>query len=403
MQFKFPSVYYLFVITLVFFSACKKESTPVCAHDWEVDPAGQWYRGDLHVHATDASNDTGGDSYPSDIKQKAQEAGLDFVVLTDHSNSTGSDPDTTYEDPALFNMGPEFPYWDSAAMLTDLGNFLMICGNELSPRHPGSEPTGHIGCLPFNLNTFDQNYVFTDRPMGTVDGANTLNQASEAGCFKVLNHPYAFNRWIAFDWTSYDYNAMEVWNGTIGYDDFDKFGYDAWICDLLAGRQVSAIGGSDNHRVFTPAPGQVLDPALGYPTTMVFAESLSWDNIMQGLSEGNTAIVEGDSRIFIDDYTKGKCRANGEDVAWVRLRGEADVNLVNPKLTLYHFTSCNDPRPNTDAYPIPEENVLVEIDLSAGSSFDEGVEVEGQSGVYTAVLSGDGYHYWALSKAIVIK
>jgi hypothetical protein len=160
MQFKFPSVYYLFVITLVFFSACKKESTPVCAHDWEVDPAGQWYRGDLHVHATDASNDTGGDSYPSDIKQKAQEAGLDFVVLTDHSNSTGSDPDTTYEDPALFNMGPEFPYWDSAAMLTDLGNFLMICGNELSPRHPGSEPTGHIGCLPFNLNTFDQNYVF---------------------------------------------------------------------------------------------------------------------------------------------------------------------------------------------------------------------------------------------------
>ncbi|MFT5620452.1 MAG: hypothetical protein ACI9QR_000782, partial [Flavobacteriaceae bacterium] len=123
----------------------------------------------------------------------------------------------------------------------------------------------------------------------------------------------------------------------------------------------------------------------------------------QGLSEGNTAIVEGDSRIFIDDYTKGKCRANGEDVAWVRLRGEADVNLVNPKLTLYHFTSCNDPRPNTDAYPIPEENVLVEIDLSAGSSFDEGVEVEGQSGVYTAVLSGDGYHYWALSKAIVIK
>lgn len=394
---------YVLILTslILCLTSCKKDKGPVCSETWEADPSGQWYHGDLHVHATGASNDTGGDSYPSDIKQKAQEIGLDFVVLTDHSNSTGSDADTTYEDPALFNMGPEFPYWDSAALLTD-ANFLMVCGNEISPRHPGTQPTGHIGCLPANLNTFDQNYVFTDRPMGTVDGANTLEQATEAGCFKILNHPYAINKWIAFDWTSYDYNAMEIWNGTIGYDDFDKFAYGAWICDLLAGRNVAPIGGSDNHRVFTPAPGQLLDPALGYPKTMVFAESLTWDNIVQGLEAGNTAVVEGESRLYIDDYTSGKCRANGEDVNWIRLRGKVDANLTNPKLTLYHFTDCDDPRPSTDAYPIPEEHIIKEFNLDPNVSFDEGIEIPGLPGVYTAVLSGDGFHYWALSRAVII-
>src|SRR5690606_15787840 len=68
--------------------------------------SGQWWAGDFHVHATGASNDTGGDSLPEDIAMVAQQRGLDFVVLTDHSNSTGSDPSTTDEDPLLFNMGP---------------------------------------------------------------------------------------------------------------------------------------------------------------------------------------------------------------------------------------------------------------------------------------------------------
>jgi hypothetical protein len=395
--------YIFFLISLVLcLASCKKDNSPTCSETWEADPPGQWYRGDLHVHATGASNDTGGDSYPIDIRDKALEIGLDFVVLTDHSNSTGSDVDTTFEDPALFNMGPEFPYWDATAALTIPGSFLFVCGNEISPRHPGSEPTGHIGCVPLNLNNFDQNYVFTDRPMGAVDGANTLMQATEAGCFKIVNHPYAINRWIAYDWTSFDYNAMEVWNGTIGFDDFDKFGYRAWICDLLQGRKVTPIGGSDTHRVNTPAPGQILDPALAYPVTAVFAESLTWDNIMEGLIAGNVYIGEGESSIQIDDYTEGKCRANGTDVAWIRLRGDIDANLSNAKISLYYYTACDDPRPNTNSYPILSENLIFEKELNQVNRFDEGVRLEDGNGVYAAILSGDGFHYWALSRAIVI-
>ena len=85
---------------------------------YEVPAPGEWLEGDFHVHSTGASNDTGGESWPEVIAAKAKEQGLFFVVLTDHSNSTGSDVSTTDEDPALFNMGPEFMYWERAAELS---------------------------------------------------------------------------------------------------------------------------------------------------------------------------------------------------------------------------------------------------------------------------------------------
>ena len=395
----------IFICALLVLSACKeKKEVAYCneAQTWEEDPIGNWYVGDFHVHATGASNDTGGDSYPIDIKQKAIERGLDFVVLTDHSNSTGSDASTTAEDSTLFNQGPEFPYWDTAALLSD-ANFLMINGNEISPVNAdNSIPTGHVGCIPKSLNTFNKNYVFTDRPKGTVTGASALRQAKDAGCFNVLNHPYSPTPWIAFDWTSYNYEAIEVWNGTLGFDVYDQYGYDVWICDLLSGKKVSPIGASDCHRVNTAEPGVVLDPALGYPSTAVFAQSFTWDNIMEGLEEGNVSIFEGESRLFINEYTEGKCHAYGEDVYWIRLRGKADINLIEPRIILNYYTSCNDPRPSTDEFAIPNTNIFFEQEIVPGESFDVAIKIEGKKGVFTAILKGNSTHYLALSKAIIV-
>ncbi|MDZ4845003.1 MAG: CehA/McbA family metallohydrolase [Chitinophagales bacterium] len=392
-----------FLLLLLVIASCEKD-TGKCGNTWEADPVGQWYVGDLHVHATGASNDTGGDSYPEDVKRVAIERGLDFVVLTDHSNSTGSDATTTDEDSLLFNQGPEFPYWDSAAFYTD-ANFLMIDGNEISPVNLDNNiPTGHIGCVPMDLSAFNKEYVFTDRPKGTVNGANAMSQATAAGCFKILNHPYALIKWIAYDWTSYDYDAMEIWNGTIGFDPYgDEDAYQAWICDLLAGKQVTPIGSSDCHRVNTAPPGTGLNPALGYPSTAVFAQSLLWNNIMQGLKNGDVAIFEGESRLFINDYTENKCHANGNNISWLRLRGKADSKLQNAVLKLHLYTSCNDTRPSTDTYPVAADTVLHEAAITPGESFDIAVKVSAGAGVYNATLKGSGFHYFAISKAIVVK
>jgi len=371
------------------------------AQTWEEDPIGQWYIGDFNVHATGASNNTDGNSFPIDIKRKALERSLDFLVLTDYSYSTGSDVNSLEEDTALYNQGPEFPYWKTAAMLSDV-DFLMIDGNEISPEsEDGVSPKGHIACIPTSLSSFDTTYVFVDRPKGEVSGANALQQATAAGCFKILNHPYNSDIALAFDWTSYNYDAIEVWNGKNGFDEYDKLSYDTWICDLLLGKQLTPIGGSDCHSVSTEAPGTDGFSALAYPSTAVFASSLTWDNIITGLSEGEVAIFEGNSRLYIDDYTAGKCRANGKDVFYIRLRGVADENMVNPVLSLNFYTNCADVRPSENAFPELGNLVLYEQELAPGESFDIAVEVEGKTGVFAATLIGESNHYIALSKAII--
>lgn len=377
---------------------------------FEDDPAGAWYPGDVHVHATGASNDTGGDSFPEDIKTRAMEEGLYFVVLTDHSNSTGSDVTTTEEDPDLFNMGPEFPYWDTAAALSEPGTFLMIDGNEISPVADGevpTEPTGHIGCLPADLDTFDRSGAFTDRPRGTVTGGNVLMQARERGCYTVLNHPYADAIWTSFDWTdsgvmNWGYEAMEVWNGTLSFRDDDAMAYDAWRCDLLAGRQVTPIGASDCHRIFTAAPGRLFDPAIGYPRTYVWATGDTWTDIIAGLRSGIVSIGEGESFVTIDGYADDGARAEDASMAWLRLRIRVDEAAGPATLRIARAFGCDDPRPTSRPAPIIDEEVLLEVEVDRAFEEDAALAVDGEPGVYTATFITRRRPYSAFSRAIVV-
>ena len=101
------------------------------------EAAGQWYAGDFHVHTSVASSDTRYpdghvESFPETIRRVAIERGMSFVVLTDHSNAAGSRVDTQVEDGRLWNHGPEFPLWDTAAQLSTR-DFLLIDGTEFSP------------------------------------------------------------------------------------------------------------------------------------------------------------------------------------------------------------------------------------------------------------------------------
>jgi len=397
----FNSIILLILIVLCVIASCKDEEP--AAFEYEADPPGQWYKGDFHVHATGASNDTGGDSWPIAIKEKAIERNLDFVVLTDHSNSTGSDVDTREEDPALFNLGPEFPYWDKAKTLSEAGKFLMICGNEISPVAEEGEltATGHIGCIPKNIENFDTVTPFIDRPRGTVSGGNALQQAIDRGCFTIINHPYSLAAHIQYDWTNMNYDAIEIWNGTIGYDPSDEFARKAWICDLLNGKNTVAIGASDCHRVHTKTPGDGLDASLGFPATAVFATSLTWDNIINNLQNGNTYIFEGESKLLLDTYTKNGKNSNTQfDI--IRLRGQADKRLSNPVLKLLHTTKCADFRPKNNA-PVLTETLLLEQTILPGDSFDIRMDTIAVRGVYSATLLGDSLFFGALSRAIVVE
>jgi hypothetical protein len=370
---------------------------------FEVDPPGAWYAGDLHVHASGASKGTNNESFPPDIAKTARERGLSFVVLTDHSYADRTNPDAE-EDPAKYNQGPEFPYWDLAASLSEPGAFLMVDGSEICPIAAGalpSEPRGHIGCIPKDLATFDRTGAFVDRPPGEVTGGQALAQAKARGCFAVIDHPYDMLVAIAYDWTGAGYDAMELWYGTLGYDPSDQAAYDAWRCDLLAGRKIVGVGGAACHRLPIAPPGELLDPALGFPRTSVFATELAWPAIVEGLRAGRVSVHDGRSLLRIDGYDADRLRTEGGSTRWIRLRGGLDPAGDDAVLTLRRAFACKDPRPAADPPAVTEE-ILHTIDVKPGSSFDETVAVAGAPGVYTAMLITGSGHYGALSTAIVI-
>ena len=369
------------------------------------EPTDPWWSGDLHVHATGASNDTGGDSPPSEIARVARARGLAFVVLTDHSNSTGSDVNTTDEDPARFNQGPEFPYWDEAARLSEPGVFLMVDGNELSPVSDEPqiiEPRGHIGCVPSDLETFDRAGAIIDRPRGVVTGGAALVQARDRGCFTVVNHPYGLAPWIMFDWTDRGYDALEVWNGGNGFDAADEAAWQAWRCDLLAGKRTTPIGASDNHRVLREPPGEVLHPALGWPSTSVRAPALAWPAVIAALRRGDVALHEGESRVFIEGYDATGLWSSDGPWSWIRVRGRLDPAAGQSRLRLSRATACEDPRPSTVA-PTVTDTPLLERAVDPGTDFDIAVPVEPTDpGVFAATLLRSlPSHYGALSRGLV--
>ncbi len=361
-------------------------------------PGGAWFGGDLHVHATGASNDTGGDSFPARIKEVALERGLSWVVLTDHSNSTGSDPTTRDEDPALFNMGPEFPYWDEVAQLSE-SSFLFVDGNEISPVDEGEiAPTGHVGCAPRDLQTFDTEYVFTDRPRGSVTGGDVLEQAKEAGCFATVNHPYALAAWTAWDWTSTDYDALEVYNGTAAWDQGDFDGLKAWACDVSLGRTVTAVGGSDNHRIEIAPPGDLTNPPLAYPVTWVYIDELTWPNVMDALTRGRVSVTDDGVPLEFDVFGgDGEWLAMpGDSVAaesarWARIRG-AVQGADGPRVVrLYKIVAnaCDDPRePGARTPPTPNWEVVWEAQFEDGETIDEQFEFTATAGDAFFVYKG---------------
>lgn len=380
---------------------------PVVVRDekgFEVDPPGAWYAGDLHVHASGASKGTGEVSYPVDIARVARDRGLSFVVLTDHSYADRAAPDAP-EDPAKYNSGPDFPYWDEAATRTEPGKFLMVDGAEVCPIAAGTwptEPRGHVGCIPQDLATFDRSGAFTDRPPGEVTGGQAVAQVRQRGGLVVIAHPYDMLVPIAYDWTSDDYDAMEIWYGTFGFDATDQSAYDAWRCDLLAGRRTVGVGGAACHHLDIAPPGDPFDPALGFPRTSVFAPELTWPAVMEGLKAGRVSVHDGDSLLVIDGYDPDRRRAEGRDVRVVRLRGRLDASGDEASLTLRRATACTDTRPAYDPPPTIVEQVLHTATIRPGETFDVAVDVDGGAGVYTAMLVTQSAYWGALSRAIVV-
>ena len=280
-----------------------------------------WKTIDPHVHSSLGSNDTDGLGTPDQIESAMTRANLDYIILTDHSNSQGSMSCVDVED--CPNQGPELTQGD-------WGEFVFH-GSELSPRSDEdnmSSPTGHIGCISTDGSGFP-NTTFVDRPFGTVTGRETIEQCHNAGGWAILNHPFGPMPWVAFDWSASDFDAMEIYNGSAGFDGTDAQALEAWEEGLLEGFQWIPIGASDCHRWNTEAPGDLLNPALGWPRTSVGIKVE--EHPLEALMEGRVIINDPQSHLNYWIESNGEAFGPGEKsnrgVLHFKASSEQDLNL----------------------------------------------------------------------------
>ncbi len=261
-----------------------------------------WYRGDLHMHTAHSDGQCpsqSGKMVPCPVfftVDAAARRGLDFIAITDH-NATSH-----------YNAMRELqPYFDKLLLI------------------PGREITTFQGHINF-LGTTD--FVDFRLARGNVPDANTLlRNADRLGGITSINHPDDPSGEICLGcgWTPatkvdmHMLTAVEAVNGGSEMNGRSEISF--WNMQLNNGCRLTGIGGSDNHRPFTP-----LDHAgaIGVPTTVVYAAELSTPAILDGIRAGHVFVDVTGSRDRVLEVTahNGEHPAHAGDLLDAA-RGEA--------------------------------------------------------------------------------
>ncbi len=213
------------------------------------DTRPKWYSGALHLHTTHSDGSTAAAA----VSDAARAAGLDFIVITDHNN-------TTHRREPM----PASP--------------LHIVGEEITT------PGGHASVWGLPEGTWIDFRVSPKEP-GAADAINGFVAAAhKAGGLFAINHPFDNCSACAWEQTiPADLDGLEIWNGGKAPQ---EQAIAMWDRLLRAGRRVTAVGASDWHRL--PAP-------IGAAAVRVLATQLTEPAILDGIRQ-HRVIVMRDAR-----------------------------------------------------------------------------------------------------------
>ncbi|NOU94221.1 phosphoesterase [Paenibacillus sp. LMG 31456] len=236
----------------------------------------RWLKGDLHTHSINSDG-----SYTLEENAAIMEQlGCDFIAMTDHNTSS---------------QNQSFPRNTSVVMI------------------PGYEFTTNFGHSNF-LGVTDP---LDDFRVSNQDDVNKrLSMARERGAKIVLNHPHCdFCPW---EWDfQVDHDWVEVWNGP--WTDRNERTLNWWQQQLVTGRRLTAIGGSDVHR-----PDPYVKHAM--PCTWVLASTKTIEGILNGIDKGHVSISYSPEGPFVElecgSYKIGEVVPNEERNRTIRLQAE---------------------------------------------------------------------------------
>jgi hypothetical protein len=223
----------------------------------------RWYAGDFHVHSKEST-----DAKPT-IEENiafAKTRGLDFIMLSDHNTITQLD-----------FYGP---------IQDKEPDFLLLPGIEYTTY------AGHASAIGVTK--------FVEHKIG-IDPSATIGSAADAiaaqGAIFSVNHPAIDigDLCIGCKWT-HDLDPKKIGGveiATLGLSNggslFSSQAIAFWDSVLDRGSHAAAIGGSDDHNGGVKGTG-LLSSQIGSPTTLVRAEELSVDAILDAIKKGRTVV-----------------------------------------------------------------------------------------------------------------
>ena len=203
-----------------------------------------WLCGDTHMH----SSISDGKYAPDGLIKKCRSKGLDWIIITDHNKNA---------------VGGKSYYSE---------NLLVIPGAEYTGRN------GHMNIFGSGLPEFDGT-----RPEKYEQYLSMSALTHSNGCTVSINHPFCSRFGWRMPLENFPADCVEIWNMFMHQSNMTCVAW--WERQILSGRRISALGGSDYHRDYGTSD------MLASPTTFVFAESNSEKDILSALRRGNSFIT----------------------------------------------------------------------------------------------------------------
>jgi PHP domain-containing protein len=211
-----------------------------------IDVGPRWFAGALHLH----TNHSDGTIGPNAVAAAAREAGVAFIAITDHNN-------TTHRLEPIESHAP-----------------LRIVGEEITT------PAGHANVWGLRPGAWIDFRISPNDPgaAGIVNGF--VEAAHRDGALFSINHPDGDCGGCAWEQvipTGLD--AIEIWNRAAGPQ---ERAVALWDRLLQSGRHVTAVGASDWHR----APDR-LDGA----SVRVLANALTERDVLDAIRGGRVVVI----------------------------------------------------------------------------------------------------------------
>lgn len=208
-----------------------------------------WYKGDLHIHTIHSD----GRNTVCEVIALARGRGLDFIALTDHN--------TISQNKEFIEIGSSYE------------DLLVIPGMEITTFY------GHM-----NVLNIDRYIDF--RRKSKEDFKKLIEEVHNNGGVVSVNHPDISREPMCRDCPFRyrdidDFDAIEVWNGPWHILNSESISW--WHNLLIKGYKVTAIGGSDYHGVDLTR--------IGEPTTWIYIDSLSTENVLKSIKMGRAYIT----------------------------------------------------------------------------------------------------------------